>query len=63
MTVNKTDLDYYRMRLLAEESAVRQATHPQAVRCHRSMADHYARLIAAGVEEQGEPVTADHQVG
>lgn len=51
-TVNKTDLDYYRARLQAEESAMRCARHPAAIRCHRSMADHYARLIAAATAEE-----------
>ena len=58
LTVNRSDLDYYRARLLAEEAATRQATHPAAARCHRSMADHYARLLAAAAEEEEELVQA-----
>lgn len=50
--MNKTDLQYYRARLLAEEAATRRAAHPAAARCHRSMADHYARLIAAATREE-----------
>jgi hypothetical protein len=41
------DIEYYRMRLRAEEAAAARATHPLAADCHRRLAVEYADLICA----------------
>lgn len=45
--MDRTDLDYYRARLRAEECAAASATHPLAADCHRRLATEYADLIFA----------------
>jgi hypothetical protein len=45
--MNRTDLDYYRSRIAAEEVAAQCATHPLAAECHRKLAEEYASLIVA----------------
>ncbi len=45
--MNRTDLDYYRARIVAEEIAAQRATHPLAAECHRRLAEEYASLIVA----------------
>jgi hypothetical protein len=49
--MNKTDLDYYRGRIAAEEIAAQRATHPLAADCHRRLAEEYASLIVANDPE------------
>lgn len=45
--MNKTDLDYYRERIAAEEIAAQRAKHPSAARSHQRLAEEYASLIVA----------------
>jgi hypothetical protein len=46
--MSQVDLEYYRARIAAEESAAARATHPLAAECHRRLAQEYASLIGAG---------------
>jgi hypothetical protein len=45
--MDKSDLEYYRRRIAAEEIAAARATHPLAAESHRRLAAEYASLIAA----------------
>lgn len=49
--MNKTDLDYYRARIAAEEIAAQRATHPAAAKTHKQLAEEYASLIVANDAE------------
>jgi hypothetical protein len=48
MKMKQSDLEYYRLRVAAEESAAQHATHPLAAASHRRLAEEYASLVAAG---------------
>lgn len=45
--MNKTDLDYYRARIVEEEIAAQRASHPLAADSHKRLAEEYASLLVA----------------
>ncbi len=45
--MNRSDLEYYRSRMAAEEIAAQRASHPLAAESHRKLAEEYASLIVA----------------
>jgi hypothetical protein len=50
--MDKTDLDYYRARIAAEEIAAARASHPLAAESHRRLAAEYASLIVAAARPE-----------
>jgi len=53
--MNKSDIEYYRSRIVEEEIAAQRASHPLAAQSHRRLAEEYASLIVAV-----EPTAAAH---
>ena len=45
--MNKSDIEYYRARIVEEEIAAQRASHPLAAKSHRRLAEEYASLIVA----------------
>ena len=45
--MNKSDLDYYRARIVEEEIAAQRASHPLAADSHKRLAEEYASLLVA----------------
>ena len=47
ISVEQSDLEYYRARIAEEEIAAQRASHPLAAESHKRLAEEYASLIVA----------------